>query len=526
MLQRLVRLSAAVILALGVFPAPLRGQEFLSIQGPLPEEAAIAEASREIDDLFKSELKLAEAAGRYFGLADKFRTTAAATPEDAHRFVLFSRAKDYCVRDGKIQDALLAIDDLSAYFRVDDLAMKADVLAACMPRIKSAKEAEEITPLVAGLLEDTVQAGKFDLAAAVSKHALSLSSTSKNVRIVRQAKYAAASAEAAAKIHEAYTQAQQTLTTQPNFEPARLAIGSYLCFVQGNWADGLNELATGSDEALRKAAALELLSPTSAEDCVTVAEGWWTASQRFDEARSIRDGVLLHALSWYRKALPTATGISKTRSSRRIEEIVRQLSYTTRISFASPQAANRLVFRYQTRKPPDPVDVWADPSRSDFWNVQGGMLRLTSFLKGNAIALDSSHAMLGNYFSSVSRIRVVGLILPPSTENYRIVVSPFMAIFNWEVGPENHLCEGEHRRAQTGPHRLVPGRHYAIEFRQNGSAIEVYVDGTKEFSTTGKLQGLISVITSGGSSIGIREIVVEGAPDYLRDVDVKDYPRF
>jgi hypothetical protein len=94
------------------------------------------------------------------------------------------------------------------------------------------------------------------------------------------------------------------------------AIGRLACLLLDDWATGLPSLAAGGDAALAKLAALELEAGGGLASAAAIGDGWWTVA---DKQRGFSSTLVQrHAVGWYRKALPQATGITRSRIEQRL----------------------------------------------------------------------------------------------------------------------------------------------------------------------------------------------------------------
>jgi hypothetical protein len=121
--------------------------------------------------------------------------------------------------------------------------------------------------------------------------------------------------------HKTFQAAQERLKTEPDNAEANLAAGEFLCFVQGDWAQGLPHLSKGANAELKALADQEVsVPPTDSADQVTLADRWWDLALL--AKRRKRDLLLLHAGAWYQLAAQgELTGLSKSRVETRLGDI-------------------------------------------------------------------------------------------------------------------------------------------------------------------------------------------------------------
>jgi hypothetical protein len=99
-----------------------------------------------------------------------------------------------------------------------------------------------------------------------------------------------------------------------------LALGKFLCFMKGDWARGLPLLAKGSDASLKALAADDLAAGNEAGALVQLADRWW---DRAGTASGLAKREMQRRAShWYHQALPSLTGLTRTKVERRVAQAV------------------------------------------------------------------------------------------------------------------------------------------------------------------------------------------------------------
>ena len=121
-------------------------------------------------------------------------------------------------------------------------------------------------------------------------------------------------------------------------EPAaNLAAGRYLCFVKGDWEQGVPYLALGSDAQLKAVAPMELRRPIRLSSKPRLAT---LGGMRPKPGRAWSGTVCGCAAGfWYRQAEPTlAAGLAALKIKQRLEELAklgREIPTGPRVSRAS-----------------------------------------------------------------------------------------------------------------------------------------------------------------------------------------------
>ena len=110
------------------------------------------------------------------------------------------------------------------------------------------------------------------------------------------------------------TEALATLENNPDDPDANLIAGRFLCFLKGEWEQGLPMLAKGSDAELKAMANSEF---ADRPDALALGDSWWSFSDRV-EGRT-QDAARQHAAAWYTQALPRLAELKRKLVESRLE---------------------------------------------------------------------------------------------------------------------------------------------------------------------------------------------------------------
>jgi len=133
--------------------------------------------------------------------------------------------------------------------------------------------------------------------------------------------------EVFAKVHVNPTaQAILKLLDNPADAEANALAGKYFCFEAGNWDIGLPLLALGSDADCKAAAEMEMLKPSGSAEQVELGDKWYTLGKKAKQPA--QQGMFARAVSWYKQAEPSLSGITKERIAQRSDEIYLQVPET------------------------------------------------------------------------------------------------------------------------------------------------------------------------------------------------------
>jgi hypothetical protein len=290
----------------------------------VPDEAALAKASKEVLDIYGAEHDAAKSPAQKVALAKKFLEQAAATRNDpAARYVLFKLGRDLASQAGDATVAFQAIDEMSAAFEVDGTGMKVVVVNKAAKATLSPSEIPALVDQILTLTIELVDQDRFDDAQALAPVALDLARRSHDAALIKQVNQRKKDVQAARKPFVEVKPFADQLTAQPDDAEANYRVGRYTVTVKSNWKKGLPMLAKGSDASWKKLAQRELASPSAPDEQLALADGWWEAAQAAQAAE--QSGLQLHAGEWYRKALPgVPPGLNKARVDKRLADIDKQ----------------------------------------------------------------------------------------------------------------------------------------------------------------------------------------------------------
>jgi formylglycine-generating enzyme required for sulfatase activity len=135
--------------------------------------------------------------------------------------------------------------------------------------------------------------------------------------------------------------AQEKLKSAPDDPDACLTVGSWYCFKKSNSSEGLKLLAKGSDQNLKKLAALELSGKANtAADMLARGDAWWESSEGQQYGDATKASMRNFARNYYRVALPDLPeGLEKFRVEKRMAQPVEEATETAHHSTKRPPLA-------------------------------------------------------------------------------------------------------------------------------------------------------------------------------------------
>ena len=166
--------------------------------------------------------------------------------------------------------------------------------------------------------EGAVTVGDFDAASKAAKDAERLARKLKNPGLATRAKNLAKDIPDLKREMSAVTNAQLTVSVNPEEPEANEVLGIYICFVRNDWESGLACLLKASDGELRLIAARESRSPTTAADRHTLGKEWLSHSKK-QRVSLRRRRYEARAAHWFTLALEDAEGLLRARIKKDLE---------------------------------------------------------------------------------------------------------------------------------------------------------------------------------------------------------------
>lgn len=283
-----------------------------------PTAEAQAQALKLIRDVFKADYAKMAVADKQ-ALAEKLlQQSTDPKNEPATRYVLLREARDLAAKAGDLSFAERACDILARDFDVSLPALRLGAYQL-VPIGNELVLTQALTRSAFRMVEAALKADDMDTATALNKIAEAAARKIKDAALIAQA---TANAREIALHRQEYDKIQSVMRAvekNPNDAAANLALGKYYCFLNGNWTKGLPLLAKGSDDKLKALADKDLKNPRDTADQVVVGDGWYDLIKAPENASKIH--LQIRAYTWYEKALPKVSGLSKSKVEKRVQEL-------------------------------------------------------------------------------------------------------------------------------------------------------------------------------------------------------------
>jgi formylglycine-generating enzyme required for sulfatase activity/outer membrane biosynthesis protein TonB len=291
---------------------------------PLPEGAALDQATKAATALFQTDIERAKTPADKLALAKRLLAQSLDQSGDAAgRYALLRMAGELAVGARDAETAFQCVDQIDAAFQVDRFAMKTAILTGWAKEARSADARKWLVEHLFTVGDEALDAGNVDAARELGKLATSKSAGLRDKEIAQRLKTFRQRFTEAGKDAEELQQAQAFLAKDPRHAQSNLVVGRYLCFTKADWKRGLPLLALASDETLKRLAAEELAAsnpqpPTP--NPLPLADAWWEISLAC--RRSQMNTIKVHAGQWYRQALASLPpGLVRSNVEKRLAEL-------------------------------------------------------------------------------------------------------------------------------------------------------------------------------------------------------------
>jgi len=423
---------------------------------PVPDDEAQQQAAKQIREIFAKELAGAKTPQEKHALAERLRHDGVEAKDDAvGRFVLLRMAVELTAEAEGLDEALEIIDDLAKWYRIDDLEMKADVLDAVSQSV--ARRPGTLAPIQQIVLK----------AQQLSEEALKQADVKTANRLVKIALPAArrlgdrkliislqTTSEELGRLETRQTlveKATATLAKIPQNRKANLTVGSWSCFILGDWEKGLPHLAQGEDTQLARLAALDMSNPKDTAQQVALGDGWWKVGETKTGLEQSR--VQARAVHWYRQALSKLTGLERTQLLKRLAEVgASTTEYALKFDgMRSHVIIHNFAFPGQT---PISMEAFVRPSRGAVQEAAGAM------------APGFEQAIIGNMGANGLSLGIYG-----GRWSFRFA-------YTFQSPTSTYVYTRTERVVSTTPVVLNKWTHVAGVY--DGSQIRLYVNGQLE----------------------------------------------
>ncbi len=317
------------------------------------------------------------------------------TDDSAGRFALWQVAHDIFTREGEYALALGIIDNLNAHYAdIDSNSRKAKSLRGSASHVSDAR-INSFLDAVVSVVTACGQQDQFELAKSLAAFTTTEFESRAAKSRLTALEEIRSEIEARELLFHEYQTAIETLKTSEDDPDANQKVGQYLCFVRGQWDQGLKYLALGSDSNVRSAAVRELATQSDEADAMAVADAWYGIAE--DRSGSIGQANLhRHAFQWYKTAEPNSQGLDLKKIQLRLAELEKLVPNQTDDSAIAGNSSSSKVLGYRVKT--------STESRSDFADRKGNEFKLGMGARPDG----RGEALAGIELTGVKHLKIVG----------------------------------------------------------------------------------------------------------------------
>jgi hypothetical protein len=287
-----------------------------NIKWPVPSPDDAVEAINNVRDIFTDEYDQAKNVDQKSALASRLVQIANSNQDALGNYGLLVEAKRFAVEAESVALANQVIDRFDAKFEIDALLMRAKTLYALSMATRSADVRKQIVDSADALVTDALAENRIELAGKTVKFAIGIA---RSARLTVMISKLSKRGQHITKLDREFQRVAKALTLLgmvPTDPDANLTAGRWHCFVQEQWEQGVPMLALGSDEELKKLAIDDLSAPANDDERIRLGDQWWELGENSKGPEQA--AIWRHAATWYRLALPSATGIQEKKLELRI----------------------------------------------------------------------------------------------------------------------------------------------------------------------------------------------------------------
>jgi formylglycine-generating enzyme required for sulfatase activity len=314
----------------GEAPATMKGGQTASGLTPtarqeatrqgVPETSKVQEALGLVKEIFKDDYAKATKPEEKITLAEKLIQQAGQSSDDvAGRYAMLSEARRLAIDAGETKVLERAVAGLAKDYDVVELDLLVDSWDELLKKTRPSAATKAVAEAALAKVEQAADDEDFETAGRLTKLALDAARKSKDNALIKQVSDRDKALATEKQQWEALQKTAATLAEKPDDPAANLAMGRHLCFVQGDWEQGLPMLVKGGDATLKDLAAKSLANPTDAAGQSGLGDAWWTAAEAAKGAN--KSELQIASRYWYAKALPALTGLAKVKVEQRLQSL-------------------------------------------------------------------------------------------------------------------------------------------------------------------------------------------------------------
>lgn len=315
----------AAVIWLTLLPAPLLAQG--TGKTPVPDKASQDKALKLVLDIFGDDLEKATTESARAKLAGYLLQQGKEVKDDpAIRYVCYREARNLAAQAGDANLTLAIIEETNRVYDVDAVMLKAEALRMAVAAATEKEAGTALVEVIRPLLNEAVDLDHYKAAHVLGEAAIMAAKKARSPSLVLDLQKRLEEIQAIEKNFGKLHVYLERLEKDKTDGEANLELGKYFGYQKKRWEKALPYFALASDPSLQKLAKQDRAQPTETKDQLALADGWWERAAR--DQGSAKLALQLRAAYWYDKALPSLTGLHRTKAQKRIEAIQDQITGT------------------------------------------------------------------------------------------------------------------------------------------------------------------------------------------------------
>ena len=293
---------------------------------PVPPQDKVEESLGLIRDAYEADYQAAKESGEPEQLMAQLRASAGQEADPVRKYALLMEAENVAAAHDNYRKAVELLDARAELFRIDGLALKGDLLKRLAgPKVPADLE---LCDQAMDTTREAIRYDRFSVASGAASLAVSIAKAidreqkaaarkqrrlnGRNVvapapigvELVKKAAALQTQVTATEKSFTEYEAALEEAKTSLDDPAGDAVIGSYLCFVRGDWKAGLPALAKSNLSEFASLAANEIKltaasGPMDPQQAFALAGNWWSAAESKGVSDEREAAIKDHAAGFY-----------------------------------------------------------------------------------------------------------------------------------------------------------------------------------------------------------------------------------
>jgi hypothetical protein len=269
---------------------------------PAQDEVEAARRRLEVTSLIER-FRRGDAESRQAAVRAQLQRAAERRDDRAEQFVLLQTARELAAEAGDCKTALQAADQMTHYFAIDPLALKAETLSLAAHKAAAPQTARQVVEVTMGVLADAVTVDHYEAAEKLLQvtREVAAKSPQPESELAALRTQLPPKTQAWLEQKEQFDAAVEVLQARPDDPAANLAFGRYQCLFRRNWSSAINALSKSDDAALHSLAQAEATPRKLPAQRLGLARDWRRYAQQ--QSPLLKLPCLLRASHWYDQAM-------------------------------------------------------------------------------------------------------------------------------------------------------------------------------------------------------------------------------